>query len=126
MRIEVQQIWQGLPLNKKNLDTLIMLNNINFPFEQFTVANACGHLDIIKYIHYNMPKKTAEQQPMCSDLATLWAAGNRHLEVLRWLYENGAEICCKGWVSGNCEIPPQHSSTQYNICDGLGSYEWAF
>ncbi|TYZ52111.1 hypothetical protein PybrP1_003934, partial [[Pythium] brassicae (nom. inval.)] len=50
-------------------------------------AASVGHLDIIKWIHENMPKDASTPDAMNG------AASGGHLEVVQWLHENRREGC---------------------------------
>ncbi|TYZ68360.1 hypothetical protein PybrP1_005387 [[Pythium] brassicae (nom. inval.)] len=57
-------------------------------------AASAGHLDIVKWIHVNMPEDTSTKEAMNG------AASGGHLEVVKWLHENRSEGSSKRAMTG--------------------------
>lgn len=58
-----------------------------FPFDAMAFAAREGHLEVVKWLHYN------EKEGDCTINAMDAAAGNGHLEVVKWLHANRTEGC---------------------------------
>lgn len=100
--------YEGMDLAARQgrLD-IIMWIHTNLPFNGCSMdamdgAARNGHLDVVKWLHANRIEG-------CSRLAMHYAAMNGHLEVVKWLHENRKEGCSfdtmdKAALKGQLEV----------------------